>query len=317
MARSQRDPISQYAVTGLLDPVQDPAIHTAHDFRHRQGPAFGAWQRIERPRRLGVKFLCSADFKPHELGKFRFVPPVQEILLPVGETREVFLRHIDATAFCIVAQVAKNIGQLKGHAEIDGIVLGARGGGAEHVQADQSHHRRHPITVERQLVEGGVPGGREVHLDALDEFLEIGLRNGQLPYVPGKADGDGERRRAVVGGGQLAPPAGQFFLRMTAGRRLVHGVVHFLTEGVDRVHRFAAGFRKKQKGVVEIAPAFFGEGRAVGLGFSWCHHRVISVSASSVPQVVRRTREGGGRKRLGAKWRRVVPRRRSVVGRGG
>ena len=84
----------------------------------------------------------------------------------------------------------------------------------------------------------------------------------------GQADSDREGRRAAIGCFKLDPPPLQFILRVTSSRGLIDCIVDLLTEGLDRVHRSALLFRKKEEGVIEVAPALFGESRAIGLRVS-------------------------------------------------
>src|SRR5215217_6928573 len=60
---------------------------------------------------------------------------------------------------------------------------------------------------------------------------------------------------------------------MTPRRRLVYGAVHRFAEGINGVHRFAAGFRQKQKRVIKVTAAFLRVGRAIQLRFSGRHDR--------------------------------------------
>ncbi len=78
-----------------------------------------------------------------------------------------------------------------------------------------------------------------------------------------QADHERPRRLAVVDQIKLSAPATKFFLGVAAERRLVDGAVHRFAKGVDRIHRLPPGLRQKDKRIVKVASALFGEIGAV------------------------------------------------------
>src|SRR5206468_11618280 len=107
-------------------------------------------------------------FEADEFAKLGVVMSLEEICLAVPKICKIFLGKIDAALFSIRAEVAQNIGELKGHAKIYSIVLGVGGDRTKDVQADQPDDRGDTITIERQLIERPIPCRRQIHLNAFD-----------------------------------------------------------------------------------------------------------------------------------------------------
>ncbi len=199
------------------------------------------------------------------------MPPAHEIVFPVAEPAKVFLRQIDPAALRVVPDIAQDIRQLKRNAQVDGIVFGVRRAGSEDVQADESDHRGHAIAILVEVLERGVAPVDEIHLDAVDEILEVDLRDAELFDVPGQARRDGAGGLSPIAGGQFLAPAGQFRRRIAARRRLIDDAVHLFAKGIDRIHGFPTVSRQEQKRIVEVAAAALRDVGAVGLGFVGRH----------------------------------------------
>jgi hypothetical protein len=60
----------------------------------------------------------------------------------------------------------------------------------------------------------------------------------------------------------------QLLLGIASCRGFIDRIVDFLTEGINRVHRGAPFFREEEERIIEIAPAFLGVYRAIGLRVS-------------------------------------------------
>ena len=143
----QADAISQDTKSGLLDALQNSAIHAAHDLGDGEGSTFPLAAVSRGEGGLGIEILRPLDFEFHELREFRLVSPVKQVFFTITETRKVFLGEVHTAAFGVVAQVAQNVRQLKCHAEIDCMVLRPGRGRAEDMKADQSHHGGDAVTI--------------------------------------------------------------------------------------------------------------------------------------------------------------------------
>src|SRR5439155_16792936 len=82
---------------------------------------------------------------------------------------------------------------------------------------------------------------------------------------------------------KLFTPVRQAVVRVRAGLSVVHDAVHFLAEGVNRVHRVASVWREEEERVVEVAPASLGKGGAVGLRFLARHAILRAPSGRRCP----------------------------------
>ena len=181
---------------------------------------------------------------------------------------------VDPAMGRVIAEVAKNISELKGHAEVDGIILSMRRGWTEDVQAYQTDDRGDSVTIQRQFLEGPVARSREIHFDAFDEFVEIGFGNGKLFDVMRQTNHERPRRSSAIDELELASPATKFFLGIAAGWRFIDGAVHCFAKGVHRIHGVPPSLWEKEKRVIEVASTLLREIGAKRLCFCCCHrHR--------------------------------------------
>ena len=84
--------------------------------------------------------------------------------------RDVYAVDVDPAI--VFARIAEDVGELQRLAEIDGVVAAGRVLVAEDFNAQEADDRRHSMAVEVQLLPGFVALRVEVHLAALDEFVE-------------------------------------------------------------------------------------------------------------------------------------------------
>jgi hypothetical protein len=79
--------------------------------------------------------------------------------------REVLHRQVDPAALQVLADVADEVAQLEGDAEVGGVGVGDLAG---HERLEHRHHlepddRGRAVDVDHQVVVGGVLGDRQVH----------------------------------------------------------------------------------------------------------------------------------------------------------
>src|ERR1700719_957534 len=83
-----------------------------------------------------------------------------QIVCTAAESREIFLRKIDAAHLEVGSHVANNIRQLKREAQAFGEIGIARVAKTKDVQARETHRSRYAVAILRKLVESRVGGDR-------------------------------------------------------------------------------------------------------------------------------------------------------------
>ena len=215
----------------------------------RQGRLGGA---VVRVRAVGLE--------AHQPDERRRVPPAGELVLRVPEPPDLVERQVDAAPLGVRAEVAHDVRQLERDAQVDRVVPGPGVRVAEDLDAGQTDRPRHPVAVLVQLLERGVAPLVDVHLDAVEDRLEVLALDGKGPDHLGEMLGDRLRRAAVVRAAELEPPLRQDAALLARGRRpLVDGVVDRPAEGIERVDRVPLPLRQEQERVVEVRPAATGE----------------------------------------------------------
>src|SRR5262249_51324792 len=115
--------------------------------------------------------------------------------------------------------------------------------------------------VLQQLLERGVAALVDVHLDPVEDGLEVLARNRERPHDLGEVDGDRPGRVALVRPGQLGPPLREHPSLLPGARlSLVYGVVDGPAEGVESVDGLTLPARETEERVVEVGPAPAGQG---------------------------------------------------------
>ncbi len=189
-----------------------------------------------------------------------------EFLLRVAEALEFFQRKVDAVAGEVFLDVPQDVGELHGEAEVDGVFPGFRVAVAEYLETDETDDGGDPVAVEAEVFEGPVAVVGEVHLDAADKVLEVGL--GDFVGLGGVGEGgeDGAVRQATVGrieaGGELLEGG----LLVVKGGDFVDSVVAVATEGVGGVDGAALGGGEGEEGVVEVPGLTPGDEAALFVG---------------------------------------------------
>ena len=111
-------------------------------------------QAGQRLLRFRIEIPCSRGFEPDEIAEGRAFMVLEEIGFAVLEFFQILLGKVDSSLFRVCRQIPKNIGELKGHAEVNGIILSMGRGWTEDVQAYQPDDRGDSVTIQRQLLEG-------------------------------------------------------------------------------------------------------------------------------------------------------------------
>src|SRR5207249_3320067 len=147
-------------------------------------------------------------------------------LLAALEPAEVRAREVDTTAERVLGHVAQDVRQLEGEPELDRVL--ARGGVpvAEDLDAHEPHGAGHSIAV---LLEVTLPGlvaiPLEIHLDTLDDRVEMLARDREALDRVGERDRDRVAGPAAVEGIQLLAPAREDPARVLRRPGLVGDVV--------------------------------------------------------------------------------------------
>ena len=193
-----------------------------------------------------------------EVAEARGVMALQYLLRRHAKAREFLQREIDTPALGVRPHVTQDVGELKGLAQIHGVVARARVGVAKNLDAQQTDHGSNAIAVLLQLGVGLVALDVEVHLHAPDQIIE------QLEAQPGMRADDGLqfavhgelRRAAGAGPAQVLAPGRQLGAARFHGHGFLVGhVIHLATEGVERGHAVALGLGQQDEGEREVARA--------------------------------------------------------------
>src|SRR5260221_6548838 len=122
---------------------------------------------------------------------------------------QILQRQIDAPALSILAQVANDVGELKCEAQFIRIHAGRGIGVAEDFDADEADGGGDATAVENELVERVVAPPRQIHLDAIDDLVEVALRDIEAGNVVSERARYGPGRRAGVDVTKLLAPTGE------------------------------------------------------------------------------------------------------------
>ena len=180
--------------------------------------------------------------------------------------------QVDAAALGIGADIAQDVGELQGFAQVAGVVAGGGVFTPKNPDAQQPHHRGHAVAVGFQLFIIVVCLDFQIHFAALDQFVKQLKRQAVFPDDRLEFLIDGKLRRAS-GAGQLDVPApfGEPGAAEFRGRGIFIGhIVHLAAKGVERRHGVAFGPGQEYERQRQIGRAFAGDGLTVlhqlGLG---------------------------------------------------
>src|SRR5581483_6622426 len=137
----------------------------------------------QRALRLGVKATSARSLELHQAAELVAVHAAQDVVFRDAEAPEVLQGQINAAARGVLAHVADDVGELERDTQVLGVIASARIAVAEDFYADEADRRGHPVAVQAQLLEALVARAREIHLDAVDDFLEVTARNRVAAHV--------------------------------------------------------------------------------------------------------------------------------------
>ena len=190
----------------------------------------------------------------------RIIKP-QDFLFAHLAARQFRERQIDPAAFRIPADVAQNIRELQGFAEINRVIPAGRILVAENFDAEQPDDRRDPVAIQLELLASAIPFDVEIHFHPANELVEVFEREMVLPDcrlqfpVDGKLRSFGPAGAAHVGAPGGEPPAPVFHRDgFVVGR-----VVHFAAERIKGGHGIAFGFGQQNERERQIGGAFAGD----------------------------------------------------------
>ena len=164
-------------------------------------------------------------------------------------------------ALRVLAHVADDVGELKGQAQVLRVDARAEITIAEDLDANKPDRRRDPVTVQAQLVEAAIALARQIHLNAVDDLIEIVPRDGKAANAIGQRARDRARGDTAINPLQLLAPARQ------QGRRFAHllivgDIIDEAAESVGRIKRAAALVGQQLEGVIKVRRRFSGDTRA-------------------------------------------------------
>ena len=125
--------------------------------------------------------------------------PWSELVLGVAEPPDLVERQVDAAPLGVRTEVAHDVRELERDPQVHRVVPRPGVRVAEDLDAGQADRRRHPVAVLVELLERGVAPLVDVHLDAVEDRLEVLALDGEGPDHLGEMLGDRLRRAAVVG----------------------------------------------------------------------------------------------------------------------
>ncbi len=191
-----------------------------------------------------------------------------EFVFGVAEAVEFVEGEVDAVAGQVFLNVAEDVGELHGEAEVYRVVFGFGVAVAEYLEADEANDGGDAIAVEAEIVEGLVAVVFEVHFDAADDVLEVGL--GDVVGLGGVGQGreDGALRLALVGLVEAGGEVKEGGLLGLGGGDFVDGVVAVAAEGIGGVDGAALGGGEGEESVEEVLGLAPGDEAAflVGVG---------------------------------------------------
>src|SRR6266849_3880183 len=163
--RSEREAAIENVKTVALDLVEQRAIDRSHDQTGTLRPAIDRRQCGER---LVVELASALHLKRHQRLEPRTVAMLQQLGAGNPESLHFVLRQINAAATRVLADIANDVGELKGDSKI--ACVDARGdvGIAEDLRRHQSHHAGDTIAIALEQTEVRISVQIEIHAHAVD-----------------------------------------------------------------------------------------------------------------------------------------------------
>src|SRR5688572_516862 len=254
--RRERNALRQHAAAVAPDLLEQGLVDRRHDDAGALRAAVLRGQLLEGGAVIVLRALDLERHQPLEIVGFA---PLQDVGLAHAVARQLVEREVDAVAPRVLADVAHDVGQLKGEPEVGGVAQRAPVGVAENLRRQEPDDARDPMAIALERREIGIAVVVEIHLHAVDDLVEARLGQVVAGSDLGEGARDGVLRAAPVSPGYLVAPPRE----LRAGDRrvgaLVHHVVHFAAERIERRDRPPALRRQEQEAVIEA--------RAAGGGF--------------------------------------------------
>jgi hypothetical protein len=148
----------------------------------------------------------------------------------------------------VLAQVAKDVGELKSESQVFGVGLPALLLVPEDAQADEPDNRGHAVAVTSQLLEGRVAELGQVHLDSREKLVQVAAWDPKPDQVRSQRSRGGLVRLPFVASRHLASPSLDFLAGAPLVRFFVHAVVDRAAERMDREDGLALVGRERAEG---------------------------------------------------------------------
>lgn len=238
------------------DFFEDLGVNLSHHFGGDHGLAVG-WGEVEFG--LMVEGFGAVVLTLHEGAEAVIVVVIEDLLFGDAEVAEVFEGEVDAAGVAgVLADIAKDVGELEGVAEMEGVFLGVGMAVAEDFDADEADDGGDLVAVMEEFFEGLEAGAAEVAGDAVDEFGE----EGGIEVVFG-GEGEDFVEEGIGAGGAVKDGV---FPGLELGFSLGDGVGFFVcdvvddaAEGVEGDHVPAAFGGEGEEGEGEIGPGALGD----------------------------------------------------------
>ena len=203
--------------------------------------------------RFVVRRVGALGLELHQCDETIGVHAVEDLVRLHVELLQFVHGQVDASAQGVLAHVAQDVGELQRQAELVGIGGGLRIGLAEDARRDFADHAGHQVAVARKAGKVEIPGLLQVHLAAVDHFVELacldavgrGMRHQRLHHWMA--------RRACERLGDLGAPPGELGGGHAGVGDLVDHVVDLAAERIEGRDRGAARLGQEEEGVVEAA----------------------------------------------------------------
>ena len=174
----ERLPRSGDAVADIEDPaavclheVEGAAVDAAHRFRGEQGTGVGG------PPCGGGRCVESAgagDLTGHEAEETVVVAVGCDVILRASGGSHFVGWEVESPSVVPVrSDVAEDIGELEGVAELFGVRAAFRGAAAEDADADEADAGGHPVAILPEIFPCGETDRAEIRADAVDDLLEF------------------------------------------------------------------------------------------------------------------------------------------------
>src|SRR6202040_1055777 len=141
---SEREAAVENVKAIVLDLVEQRAIDCSHDQAGTLRPAIDRRQRGES---LGVELASTLHLKRHQWLEPRTDAMLQQLGAGNPESLHFVLRQIDAAATRVFADIADDVGELKGDSKIACVDAGGEVGIAEDLRRHQPHHAGDTIAI--------------------------------------------------------------------------------------------------------------------------------------------------------------------------